>query len=170
MPTCPCCLLGTDVFADSNFAPVILQNGSLVGLMRKTSIYAQHWKDVSTYRVSGPFHDHGEDPYVWMTPSAPGIFHAIIHHQRTNTHGLHYFSEDGVNWHVAQNYAYNITIAYTDGSKQDLGCRERPHIVQDRHGDVVALTNGASPITCHNAGSNDYSFTSLQKVRQQRRT
>jgi len=57
-------LVGTDVFADSNFAPFILQNGSVVGLMRTISVFAEYWKDVSTYKVLGPFHDKGPLYYV----------------------------------------------------------------------------------------------------------
>ena len=30
--------------------------------------------------------------------------------------------------------------------------RERPHIVQDENLDIIGLTNGAAPITCHDAG------------------
>ena len=45
-----------------------------------------------------------------------------------------------------------------------LGCRERPHIVQDEAGNVIGLTNGAAPSTCHTAGGDDYAFTSLQLV------
>ena len=56
-------------------------------------------------------------------------------------------------------------LRYTDGSSIALGCRERPHIVIGPNGNAVALTNGAAPVTCHTAGGDDRSFTSLQLVR-----
>jgi hypothetical protein len=47
----PAMLPGTDVFADSNFAPVILPNGSLVALTRGSVVTADHWRDVTSYKV-----------------------------------------------------------------------------------------------------------------------
>ena len=38
------------VFADSNFAPVILANGSLVALTRGAVVHGADWRDVKTYK------------------------------------------------------------------------------------------------------------------------
>eukprot|EP00040_Diaphanoeca_grandis_P013722 m.69345 g.69345 ORF g.69345 m.69345 type:complete len:396 (-) comp24079_c0_seq2:118-1305(-) len=152
----------TNVFADSNFAPVINNNGSLVALMRKSVVAATNWKDVSSYKVVGSWQDHGEDPYVYL--DRRGVYHNIVHIGRNNTHGLHYYSVDGVEWTAASSPAYNNTITFSDGSSVELACRERPHIVQDKDLNVIALTNGAAPLTCHTAGGDDYAFTSLQAV------
>jgi hypothetical protein len=94
---------GTDVFADSNFAPVINKNGSVVGLMRGNVIAADHWRDPESYRVAGQWHDEGEDPMVYKDPR--GVYHNIVHVKRANTHGLHYYSVDGVNWTAAAGQA-----------------------------------------------------------------
>jgi hypothetical protein len=203
---------GTAVFADSNFAPVINPNGSVVGLMRRSVVTADHWKNASSYRLVSQWNDHGEvrssnhrctllittkqtgvslptrslsfplfrllttsdhrlslfpscslqDPYVYKT--SDGIYHNIVHIGRADTHGLHYLSLDGLVWTASPGFAYNSTIAYNDGTSVTLGCRERPHIMQDANGNVVALTNGAAAITCHTAGGDDYAFTSLQLV------
>lgn len=153
---------GTAVFADSNFSPVILPNGSVVGLMRQTVVMAAHWRDPSSYRTVGRWSDRGEDPYVYLDRA--GIFHNIVHIGRTNTHGLHYWSLDGITWIASPGPAYNNTITYSDAPPRTLGCRERPHIVLGSKGNVIGLTNGAAPVTCHTAGADDYAFTSLQLV------
>ena len=57
---------GTNVFADSNFAPVIGRDGSMVALSRDGVWYAADWRDVSGYRRVGSWHDAGEDPMVWV--------------------------------------------------------------------------------------------------------
>ena len=57
---------GTDVFADSNFAPVINHDGSLVALAREKVYAASDWRNVSTYKVVGTWADEGEDPFVWV--------------------------------------------------------------------------------------------------------
>eukprot|EP00663_Eupelagonemidae_sp_cell21sb_P005524 gene5524-6919_t len=87
---------GTDVFADSNFAPVINPDGSVVALERANVIHASNWRNVSTYQRVGGWSDAGEDPYVWR--DASGVYHNIVHVGRHNTHGLHYFSTDGKKW------------------------------------------------------------------------
>lgn len=56
----PVMIPGTAVFADSNFAPVIHANGSLVGLMRRNVVLADYWKDPSSYRFVATWNDHGE--------------------------------------------------------------------------------------------------------------
>ena len=87
-----------------------------------------------------------------------GAFHNIVHVKRANTHGLHYWSLDGLAWTSADSemapasYAYNATMQWDDGTSHHFACRERPHIVQNDKGEVIALTNGAAPEACNNAG------------------
>ena len=53
---------GTDVFADSNFAPVIRSDGSLVALSRGAVIHGASWRDVGGYEQVATYKDEGEDP------------------------------------------------------------------------------------------------------------
>ena len=142
---------GTDVFADTNFAPWINSDGSLVALTRGQVWAARDWRNMSSYKVVGSWHDEGEDPFIWR--ASDGIYHGIIHRGRANTTGVHYFSEDGVAWRPTPTGG----AAYrADG----LGCRERPHLVVGKGGALLGLTNGAAAISCH--GGSDRSFTMLQ--------
>jgi hypothetical protein len=163
----PALVPGTAVFADSNFAPVIAKNGSLVALSRHAVIHGASWRDVSTYKQVSTWHDAGEDPYVFIDRN--GIYHNIVHDgrgPRSHSKGLLYWSRDAISWTAAADEdAFSDWLTFSNGTKQELECRERPHVVQDRRGDVIALTNGASPVTCHRAGGDDFSFTSLQLVR-----
>ena len=99
-----------------------------------------------------------------------GVYHNIVHVNRANTHGLHYYSTDGVQWIAAKGQAYNATISQRTGAggqrlDTHLSCRERPHLVLEKtQGQLIALTNGAARTTCHKAGADDYSFTSLQTL------
>eukprot|EP00755_Sulcionema_specki_P006090 Sspe_Gene.34507::Locus_16771_Transcript_1_1_Confidence_1.000_Length_1291::g.34507::m.34507 len=160
----PAMVPGTDQFADSNFAPLILPNGSLVALTRNTVYQGKDWKDVSSYKAVGNWPEEGEDPSLWIDGN--GVLHAIIHMgPRSDTYGMHYFSTDGVTWTPSPNkgHAYPAFLNFTDGSDLHLGCRERPHIVVNGT-TPIALTNGAAPVTCHDAGANDHAYTSLQII------
>ncbi len=162
---------GTDVFADQNFAPLIQSDGSLVALARQHVYKATHWKDVATYSVTGTWDDAGEDPMIWNTRTGDGrtVLHNIVHVNRVNTHGLHYYSADhGDTWIAAQGYAYTSKLAFADGSSINYGCRERPHVVLNATGTIVGLTNGAAEQTCHSDAEPvvDYSYTLFQAVKQ----
>jgi len=156
---------GTDVFADQNLTPVIGADGSLVALARHNVYKAADWRNVSTYRVVGTWDDEGEDPFVWVDKK--GVYHNIVHVGREDTVGRHYYSADGIDWTASEGDAYTNKVHFTDGTTIAYGCRERPHIVQDRHGTVVALTNGAAEQTCHSDEPPviDYSYTLLQPVK-----
>jgi hypothetical protein len=58
--------LGIDPMVDTNFAPVILSNGSLVGVTRTGSItFASDWRQPNTYKCilkTPHFEGFGEDP------------------------------------------------------------------------------------------------------------
>lgn len=155
---------GTDVFADSNFAPVINADGSLVALARRNVYAASDWRNLSSYHVVGTWDDEGEDPFVWADER--GVYHNIVHVRRENTVGRHYYSVDGKCWVASEGDAYTNRVAFTDGSELAYGCRERPHIVRDKHGTIVGLTNGAAEKTCHSDEPPvvDYSYTLLQRV------
>lgn len=161
--TAPAMIPGTDVFADSNFAPWINADGTLVALTRHQVWHAADWRNVTTYSVVGTWSDTGEDPFIWRDSNA--VFHNIIHRGRPNTTGLHYYSLDGRQWTPAADAAYTSVVNFTDGSSVNLACRERPHIVLNAAGDPIALTNGAARITCHAAGADDRSVTFLQVLK-----
>jgi len=152
------------MFADSNFAPVINKDGSLVALTRSHVYHAPHWKNVSSYHVVATWDDEGEDPFVWVDEN--GVYHNIVHVRRANTVGRHYWSVDGRCWTRSEGDVYTNVVEFMDGSALAYGCRERPHIVQDRHGTITALTNGAAEKTCHSDKPPvvDYSYTLLQVV------
>jgi hypothetical protein len=156
----------TDVFADSNFAPWINADGSLVALGRNRIWAASHWKNMSTYSQIGSWKDNGEDPFIWRT--ADGIYHGIIHHGRPRSYGVHYYSDtNGSSWVGADTkagwgQAFSSTIHFTNGTDETFFCRERPHVVLSKNGTIIALTNGAALVACHEAGADDHSFTFLQ--------
>ena len=151
---------GTDVYADSNFAPWINADGSLVALTRGAIYRAASWRNLSTYAQAGRWRDQGEDPFIWR--NADGVYHGIIHVGRPNTHGLHYFSLDGVEWVASAGFAYTSVLQFRNGTSVNLACRERPHVVHDAAGRLVALTNGAAVHACHEAGADDHSVSFLQ--------
>jgi hypothetical protein len=107
---------------------------------------------------------------VWFDKKR-GVYHNIVHVRRENTYGLHYFSLDGVKWTASpgKGQAYTDKIDYADGSSDVFACRERPHVIQNKAGEIIALTNGAARVTCHDstqAHPQDYSFTLLQPIGQ----
>jgi len=107
--------------ADTNFAPIILANGSVVALWREWTelgsrqfvATATDWKNLSTYEQhidrGEIFPDLGaagtEDQFLYLDDD--GFFHAVFHHMYgtgTSTQwwldptGGHAFSKDGWNW------------------------------------------------------------------------
>ena len=174
---------------DTNLAPVILPNGSLVGIWRTWGdsscphvhggscphlVTASHWKNASTYvfRSDALFPELGtrgsEDPALYL--DAHGRFHALFHNMDPcpdypcpEVAGGHAFSADGVVW-IYTGVAYNSTGYYTDGTRFSFGRRERPHPVMAADGyTIVALTTGvnyADKSTAHG----DATFTFLQPV------
>lgn len=107
--------------SDTNFAPVILQNGSLVALWREWTergsrqfiATASNWKDTSTYVQHEDrgelFPDMGaagtEDQFLYL--DGDGNYHAVFHHMYgtgtasqwwLDATGGHAFSQDGWTW------------------------------------------------------------------------
>merc|ERR1719203_1381500 len=139
----------TDYFgSDTNFAPVILANGSLVAIWREWTplggsrpylATASDWRNVSTYKRHEIelFPDLGaagtEDPFVYLDKR--GNFHAVFHNMYgydttsewwLDATGGHAYSVDGINW-VYTGVAWG-TVARNE----------------TQQGDVVEYTDGSS--------------------------
>jgi hypothetical protein len=159
----PALIPGTDTDVDSNFSPVINANGSLTALTRNDVWYASDWSNVSSYAiVNTQWCADGEDPFLWV--DGRGVYHCLVHVNREETYGVHYWSLDGVDWQATcgGGKAYTSVVEYANGQSIDFACRERFHVVLDDQGRVVASINGAAEDSCHTAGQNDHSYTLLQ--------
>ena len=56
--------------------------------------------------------------------------------------GGHFYSADeGASWYFSWHASYNGTVAFRDGRTRTYK-RERPKLVQDAQGNIVALANG----------------------------
>jgi len=104
------------------------------------------------------FHPANEDPHLWQDQR--GALHVLTHNQSpcysgpgaasfygadVRGCGGHFFSADGgLSWTFAWHAAYNGTVHYTDGRTM-VYKRERPKLVQDARGAIVALANGVGP-------------------------
>lgn len=157
---------------DTNLAPIILKNGSLIGLGRPGWIWrAANWRNLSTYTV-----EHvdatvlGEDPFLYPDPYNASVLHALSHAGHYDASGGHVWSTDGGrSWQQHNDSrAYSSLIMYTDGTQRSLSRRERPHLVFDQRGLPLALTNGVTdgwPCT-YRVCPHDYCHTALQKLNQ----
>jgi hypothetical protein len=171
--------------ADTNLAPFIFPNGSLLGIWRTHPgaapgsiphlVTATHWKNASSYVWSSdpilPLNlpeDVGlEDPHLYR--DARGAFHALFHAFSLNAtagdFGGHAFSTDGRTW-TWGGLAYSNRGAYADGSAFNFLGRQRPHLVFEEGGAApLGLTNGVIYKDASTAGS-DASFTFVQPLRQ----
>eukprot|EP01084_Bolivina_argentea_P042317 78042_1 len=170
--------------SDTNFAAIILDNSSVIGMIRKwahtnpdiSQIYlvtANNWKDNSSYII----HDKNqsfqlfpylettgtEDPFMYI--DCKGRYHSIFHNMDPNYDmrlcGGHAFSEDGIHW-IYSGYAFGNTVEFTDGSIEAFDTRERPHFIFDENDKCtpIALTTGAQLLT-----TGDATYTLLQPIR-----
>ena len=165
--------LGIDPMVDTNFAPVILANGSLVGVTRTGSItFAEDWRRPSTYKcIATPaFDGFGEDPNMWI--DASDRYHILTHSHG----GRHFFSADARSWSAAptgpSTQAYPLSANFTDGSAAPYGRRERPHLVLDG-ASPIALTSAVTMPPTKAVGHPkqldrwpDASFTFLQPIKR----
>jgi hypothetical protein len=110
---------------------------------------------------------HIEDAHMWIAGPAtsnPGSFHAIFHSDVEGTcrgaAGGHAYSKDGVSWTFSPRNSFGNVLALPNGSTVTLRQRERPHLVFDAKGRMVALTNGAGL-----ENSRDAIFTLAQLIR-----
>lgn len=159
------------VGADTNFAPLILGNGSLLGMWRKwggghggSRVFlatAQDWRNVSGYvqHKQELFPDLGaagtEDMMLYADKQ--GFFHAVFHHMYgVNTEtawwllaaGGHAFSRDGVAWTYTgvawgNSTAQGYDARFADGSSYHYTRLERPFVVLGSDGDPAYLVNAA---------------------------
>jgi len=157
---------------DTNLAPIIREDGSLLGLGRPGWVWrATHWRDLSTYTVQQLDKTVlGEDPFLYIDAYNTSVLHALSHAGHYDASGGHVWSIDGgQSWQSHNNtQAYSSLIMYTDGSQQSLSRRERPHLVFDEQGVPLALTNGVTdgwPCT-YRVCPRDYCHTALQKLNQ----
>ena len=56
--------------------------------------------------------------------------------------GCHAYSQNGWQWTVASQPAYNLSVAFDDGSSVTFARRERPQLIVDEAGRVTHLING----------------------------
>ena len=172
--------------ADTNLAPYIFANGSLLGIWRTHpgavpgsiphQVTAVHWKNASSYTWrSDPIlplqlpEDVGlEDPSIYR--DARGGFHSLFHAFSLNASvagdfGGHAFSEDGWSW-TWSGLAFNSSGSYSDGTAFAFGGRQRPHFVFTGGGSAspLGLTNGVVYKDASTAGA-DACFTFVQPVR-----
>merc|ERR1712169_173212 len=120
---------GFDPMVDMNFAPVIYPNGSLYAFVRGKAVFADDWKNISSYRkVDAELHldDFGEDPHLWV--DLKGRLHMLTHSEC----GKHFFSATGSKWQGApiakSGCAYPPRAEFEDGSISNFGRRERPAV------------------------------------------
>ena len=168
----------TDV--DSNFAAVILKNGSVVGMMRKPDqasimylVTAENWKNAESYKeAKEPLFPHliqwyAEDPVVWL--DCDGNYHALFHNLQTDgvsdigMNGAHAFSQDGVNW-IWGGVGFGPFVKFTDGTSMTFHSLERPHVIlDDKDGcTLLAVTSGAFPGDGNEGYKNDQVYTLIQ--------
>ena len=164
--------------SDTNLAPVILADGSLVGIWRTWEggswphlVTAAHWKNASSYVFDQAmlFPQLGgqgtEDPALYL--DAQGVVHALFHNMvpkfGPDVAGGHAFSRDGRAW-TYTGVAYNSSGMYTDGTAFSFSRRERPHPIMAEDGvTIVALSTGVvyqDEVAVHGSPS----FTFVQPV------
>ncbi|KAH8097186.1 ryanodine-sensitive calcium-release channel [Aureococcus anophagefferens] len=82
---------------DTNLAPIIRDDGSLVGLGRPPYVWrAADWRNASTYAVSAADATiAGEDPYLYVDARDPDVLHALSHAGGWDSSGGHAWSVDG---------------------------------------------------------------------------
>ena len=175
---------------DTNFAAVINEDGSLVGMWRdhfrsstlkgKSTIHLAHatdWKDNSTYTATqtdvlfgdAGLHNPGgvEDPFLWVDET--GHFHALFHMlfpAHPYSAGGHAFSKNGLNW-TWTGEAYDGNVTYTDGSHAAVANGDRPHLLFDKNGKTpVALTTAAGTGWGAPGMDTDQTYTLLRPLRQ----
>ena len=177
-------------------SPVILRNGSLVGLWRVNGpngdplsashamwsiqlVTARNWKDPSTYVLEHTdlFPDVGvvEDPHVYLDED--GYFHALFHHETGcpavswgggSNCGGHAFSADGRTWLYPwiNGSAYPQNASLVDGSVAEFTARQRPHMVLGPDGVTPVAVTNGVGLLGAGGKGGDHMFTFLQPIRQ----
>ena len=105
----PAQIPGTDTDVDSNFSPAINANGSLTALTRNDVWFASDWSNVSSYAiVNTQWCEDGEDPFLWV--DGRGVYHCLVHVNREETYGVHYWSLDGVGWQATSGGGQSLRV------------------------------------------------------------
>jgi hypothetical protein len=179
---------------DTNMAAVVLNDSrTLIGMWRDHHptgksvphlVTASDWRNASTYKFSmndllfgkkdestGNKKGHSktknpgglEDMFLWNDKR--GNFHALFHQMyKCDTCTAHACSEDGYNWAYTGTAATAFT-EYDDGTTEQFGHCERPHLIFDKDGVTpIALTNG---VKIQGNSDDDQSFTLLRPLRTQ---
>ena len=123
------------------------------------TVHASDYRNLSTWQAGSDMvfpelRANGyEDPHLWRDPRRPGVFHAVFHNMVGGWHqpeypntqvGAHAYSADGGRTWVDTGVAFNLTVAYTDGTETTFVQRERPHIVVGEDGDPTHLVSGVT--------------------------
>jgi len=129
------------------------------------TVHASDWRDLSTWRANStavfpqlPANGYEDPSTIWHDPKRPGVVHALFHSMLDGWHrpetnntqvGAHAYSTDGGRSWVDTGIAFNLTVAYTDGSATTFVQRERPHVVLGAAGEpshlVPAVTYSLLP-------------------------
>ena len=172
--------------ADTNLAPYIYANGSLLGIYRTHPgaspgsiphlVFASHWKNASSYiwltdpilPLKLPENVGLEDPSLYR--DARGNFHALFHAfnlsgtTASGDFGGHAFSENGWNW-TWTGLSYNSSVMFADDTSLNFLGRQRPHFIfEEGSASPLGLTNGVIYKDATTVGS-DATFTFVQPVR-----
>eukprot|EP01084_Bolivina_argentea_P125698 222671_1 len=151
---------------DTNFASVILNNGSLIGFSRTHSstdpgstihlVKSLDWKDASKYIENPndlfpdiPANKGTEDPFMYLDKN--GYYHSIFHNRNPDNIeiycGGHAYSMDGINW-IYGGWSFNNTVQYFNHTTNEIynvtwQSRERPHFIFHKDGYTpIAITSG----------------------------
>ena len=169
---------------DNNFAAVILNNGSLIGMMRNwihwNNIYgsdihlviADNYMNNKTYRVlpNSLFPQltqaFTEDPYLYF--DCNGNYHAVFHNMDPLNNdkivGGHAFSQNGIDW-IYYGLAYDNVLQYDDGTSITLIRRERPHFLFSEEDNCTIQACSWGVVSPEYTGQyGDASFTQIQPV------
>ena len=110
---------------------------------------ASNWRNISTYspwkQPRGSI--RGEDPMVWIDQDNSSVLHAVTHGGGWGQpFGFHYWSTDGGESWKDNNAVkvYSNVVMLANGGNKTLSRRERPHVVLDKAGVPIALTNGVT--------------------------
>ena len=148
---------------NSNFAGVILKNGSMIGMSRiwengqgsfEYLSTASNWLNNQTYIMFNPSFEDKKELFPQLTApftedqflyiDCDGNYHALFHNMspsfNLNVVGGHAFSKDGRNWIYAGSSFDNVII-YEDGTSLSPSRRERASFVfADDRCTPIALT------------------------------
>jgi len=170
--------------SDTNLAPVLFEDGSLLGIWRLWKngswprlVTATNYRDPETYVFDydtplfpeiGPDVPSSmgtEDPFLYRDEN--GYFHAVFHNMVPcpdypcpEVAGGHAYSPNGRNW-TYTGVAFNSSGSYEDGTNFTFLRRERPHLLFDSDGTtIVGLTSGVA----YGGEAGDATFTFAQPV------